>query len=326
MPHQPPYKITSKILSLVAQISEAIADATLLEVQNSPQFRKRNRIKTITGTLAIEGNTLGMDQVSAIIEGTPVRGSQKEIAEVRGAIKVYELLPQYQPHSMADLLDAHKKMTEEILPDAGCFRRASVGVHKGAKVIHVAPPADRVQSLMKDLLHWLKRTDEHPLIRSCVFHYEFEFIHPFSDGNGRIGRLWQTLILGQWRPLFYSLPIENTIKNNQQAYYNALASADDKADSSVFIEFMLAIILASINATDPVTDPDNDPVQKLLSVMGAGYLSSAQIMAKVGLSHKPTFRKNYLLPALQQKLIKMSHPDTPNSPKQKYRAAFNDKH
>ncbi len=314
MPHTPPYTITPKILSLIAQISEAVAGVDLIEIQNSPQLRKQNRIKTITGTLAIEGNTLSLEQVSAIIEGKSVRGSQKEIAEVRGAIRAYEALTQYRAHSMDDLLDAHKKMTEGILPDAGRFRSGNVGVHKGDKVIHTAPQADRVPLLMKDLLRWLKRTDDHPLIRSCIFHYEFEFIHPFSDGNGRMGRLWQTLILGQWHPLFYSLPIENTIKNNQQAYYNALASADDKADSTVFIEFMLDIILASINASDPVTDP----VQKLLSVMGEGYLSSAQIMVKVGLSHKPTFRKNYLLPALKQGVIKMSHPDTPNSPKQKY--------
>jgi len=318
MPYQPPYTITPKILSLVAQISEAVAGAAIVEIENSPQLRKQNRIKTITGTLAIEGNTLSLEQVSAIVEGKAVRGTQKEIAEVRGAIRAYEALAQYQAHSMDDLLDAHKKMTEEILPDAGYFRRGSVGIHKGDKVVHVAPQADRVQALMADLLRWLEHTEDHPLIRSCIFHYEFEFIHPFSDGNGRIGRLWQTLILGQWREVFYSLPIENTIKDNQQDYYHALAAADNKADSSVFIEFMLMVILASISTTDPVGDPVTDPVEKLLSVMSNTYLSSAQIMAKVGLSHKPTFRKNYLLPALEQGLIKMSHADTPSSPKQKY--------
>ncbi len=316
--YQPPYKITAKILSLVAQISEAVASVAISEIKNSPQLRKQNRIKTIVGTLAIEGNTLGLEQVSAIVEGKLVRGSKKEIAEVRGAIKAYEALGQYQAHSMNDLLDAHKKMTEEILSDAGQFRSSGVGVHKGDKVIHVAPQATRVQDLMADLLRWLKHSEEHPLIRSCVFHYEFEFIHPFSDGNGRIGRLWQTLILGQWRDIFYSLPIENSIKNNQQDYYNALATADNKAESTAFIEFMLSVILASIHTTDPVSDPATDPVEKLLSVMGEGYLSSAQIMAKVGLSHKPTFRKNYLLPALEQGFIGMRYPDTPNSPKQKY--------
>jgi len=318
MTYQPPYKITPKILSLVAQISEAIAGTAIVDIQNSPQLRRQNRIKTITGTLAIEGNTLSLEQVSAIVEGKPVRGTKKEISEVRGAIKAYEALAQYQSHSVDNLLDAHKKMTEEILPDAGCFRRGSVGVHKGDKVVHIAPQANRVQDLIRDLLNWLKYTEDHPLIRSCVFHYEFEFIHPFSDGNGRVGRLWQTLILGQWREIFYSLPIENTIKNNQQDYYNALATADSKANSTVFIEFMLTVILESIKATDPVSDPVSDPVEKLLSVMGDGYLSSAQIMAKVGLSHKPTFRKNYLLPALKQGVISMSHPESPNSPKQKY--------
>lgn len=314
MPYNPPYKITPKILSLVARISEAVANEKSIDIKNLPQLRKQNRIKTIAGTLAIEGNTLGLEQISAIIEGRPVRGSQREIAEVRGAIKAYEALAQYQAHSVDDLLDSHKKMTEEILADAGHFRRGGVGVRHGDSVIHVAPQADRVQFLIRDLLYWLQHTDEHPLIRSCVFHYEFEFIHPFSDGNGRVGRLWQTLILGQWRDIFYSLPIENTIKDHQQDYYATLATADNEAECTVFIEFMLKIILASINLTDPVSDP----VEKLLSVMGDGYLSSAQIMAKVGLLHKPTFRKNYLLPALKQDVISMSYPNTPNSPKQKY--------
>ncbi len=223
-------------------------------------------------------------------------------------------MAQYHAHSIEDLLDAHKQMTEEILLDAGRFRSGDVGIHKGDKVVHIAPQAGRVPLLMKDLLHWLQHTEDHPVIRSCIFHYEFEFIHPFSDGNGRMGRLWQTLILGQWREVFYSLPIENTIKDNQQDYYKALSSADNNADSTVFIEFMLSVILASMNATDLASDP----VGKLLSVMGDGYLSSAQIMTKVGLSHKPTFRKNYLLPALKQGVISMSHPNSPNSPKQKY--------
>ena len=313
-PYQPPYKITPEILSLVADISEKLAGVDIIAVQNSPQLRKQNRIKTITGTLAIEGNTLGLEQVSAIVEGKPVRGSQKEIAEVRGAIRAYEALAQYQIYSENDLLHAHRMMMQEVLPDAGAFRHGNVGVHKGDKVIHVAPQADRVPALMDDLLLWLKDTKDHPLISSCVFHYEFEFIHPFSDGNGRMGRLWQTLILGKWREVFYSLPIESAIKNNQQQYYDALAMADNKADSTVFIEFMLTVILASMKMTDPVSDP----VKKLVSVMGDGYLSSAQIMAKVGLLHKPTFRKNYLLPALKQGVIAMSHPDQPNSPKQKY--------
>jgi len=318
MLYQPPYTITPKILSLVAQISEAASDIKLIEAGKLPQLRKQNRIKTIVGTLAIEGNTLSLEQVSAIVEGKPIRGSQKEIAEVRGAIKAYENLTQYQADSVIDLLDAHRQMMEEILPDAGCFRQGNVGVHKGDRVVHIAPQSHRVASLMNDLLAWLKQTDAHPLICSCVFHYEFEFIHPFNDGNGRIGRLWQTLILGQWRDIFYTLPIENTIQKHQQNYYNALSSADKQADSTIFIEFMLDIILSSIRTTDPVTDPPTDPVKKLLSVMDDDYLSSAQMMAKVGLSHKPTFRQNYLLPALKQALIEMSHPNTPNSPKQKY--------
>lgn len=314
MSYNPPYKITPKALVLVADISEAMVSVEVIELKNSPQLRKQNRIKSIAGTLAIEGNTLSLEQVSAIVNGKPVRGTPKEIAEVRGAIKAYEALDKYQADNVDDLLAAHKNMTQEVLTNAGHFRTDSVGVHKGDEVIHIAPPANRVPLLMGDLLQWLKQTDAHPLICSCVFHYEFEFIHPFSDGNGRMGRLWQTLILGQWHNIFYCLPIENAIKTHQQDYYNALSNADKQANSTVFIEFMLQIILDSLQATDPVSDP----VKKLLSIMNDDYLSSTQMMAKVGLSHKPTFRKNYLLPALAQKLIKMSQPDTPNSPKQKY--------
>ena len=325
MSYQPPYTITPKILTLVAQISEAVTVASLLDSENSPQLRKQNRIKTITGTLAIEGNTLGAEQVSAIIEGKPVRGSQKEIAEVRGAIKAYEALAQYQPHRLNDLLSAHQKMTEEVLSNAGRFRSSNVGIYNRDKVVHTAPQASRVATLIESLLQWLQQTDAHPLVSSCIFHYEFEFIHPFSDGNGRMGRLWQTLILGQWRSIFYSLPIENTIKDNQRAYYQALAKADKNSDSSVFIEFMLGIILTSILNSDPASDPVSDPVEKLLSVMGQDYLSSMQLMTRVGLSHKPTFRKNYLLPALQQGLIRMRHPDVPSSPKQAYQRVNQDK-
>lgn len=314
MPYTPPYKITSKILALVASISEKVVEAKNVDSQHSPQLRKQNRIKTIVGTLAIEGNTLDLEQVSAIIEGKPVKGSKREIAEVRGAIKAYELLAQYQTYSMDNLLDAHQKMMQETLADAGQFRCGAVGIAKGDRTIHIAPQANRVATLMTDLLSWLEHTDEHPLICGCVFHYEFEFIHPFSDGNGRIGRLWQTLILGKWRDIFYSLPIENAVKNHQKEYYKALSTADDKAECSVFIEFMLGIILTNIHNTDPVSDP----VERLLLIMGDVYLSSAQMMAKVGLVHKPTFRKNYLLPALKQGFISMKYPDTPNNPQQKY--------
>ncbi len=323
MPYIPPFTITPKILSLVAEIIEKIGGAQRAASQSTPQLRKKNRIKTIKATLAIEGNTLSLAQVSAIVDGKPVRGTLREIAEVQGAIKAYESLAQYQAHNVKHLLNAHKKMIEEILPDAGRFRAGSVGIYKGDQVIHIAPKANRVPLLMDNLLGWLKKTEHHPLISSCVFHYEFEFIHPFSDGNGRMGRLWQTLILGQWHEFFYTLPVENTIKDNQQEYYDALASADDKADSTVFIEFMLGIILTSINqATDHVTDQVTDHVKKLLSVMGDAYLSRAQMMERVGLSHKDTFRKNYLLPALEKGLIKMSNPKAPKSPQQKYKKVF----
>ena len=272
MPYTPPFNLTSKTLSAVAEISEAICNPRLNLLQNSPELRKQNRIKAITGTLAIEGNTLSFEQVAAIASGKTMQGSEREIAEVLGAIRAYDALPDYQPHSMNDLLQAHKLMTNNILPNAGQFRNKGAGIFSGNDVIHIAPPVNRVPQLMQDLLHWLAHTESHPLISSCVFHYEFEFIHPFSDGNGRIGRLWQTLILGKWRKIFYNLPIENIVKIQQQSYYQALANANDKSDSTKFIEFMLDIIFSSICKTDPVTaqvtDLATDQVKKAISGYG----------------------------------------------------------
>ena len=260
MPYTPPFSLTSKILSSVAEISEAIGSASLDALQNSPELCRQNRIKAITGTLAIEGNTLNFEQVLAIASGKSVRGSELEVAEVQGAIRAYDALEQYRPHNIDDLLQAHKLMTHNILPDAGQFRNKGVGIFSGKDIIHIAPPAKRVPQLMQDLLHWLKRTESHPLISSCVFHYEFEFIHPFNDGNGRIGRLWQTLILGKWRKNFYNLPIENIIKAQQQSYYRALANANDESDSTKFIEFMLDIIFTSISAINQKSDQATEQV------------------------------------------------------------------
>lgn len=254
MAYQPPFTITTDILNLVAQISQQVGELNASQLNASPQLRKQNRIKTITGTLAIEGNSLTEEQITAIVEGKPVLGSVRELAEVKGAIAAYDALPAFTPSAIDDLLTAHGLMLSDILVNAGEFRSKGVGIHKGGVVHHVAPPAHQVSGLMADLIQWLKQTKDHPLIASCVFHYEFEFIHPFADGNGRMGRLWQTLILSKWHPLFLSLPLESVIKDHQQAYYYALEQADNQADSTPFIHFMLSVIQqtlaqnASVNA------------------------------------------------------------------------------
>ncbi len=260
MSYKPPFTITSEILNLVAEISEQVGRLNASALNASPQLRKQNRIKTITGTLAIEGNTLTEEQISAIVDGQRVLGSVRELAEVKGAVAAYDALPKLQPGNIKDLLTTHGLMMSEILVNAGALRNKAVGIHKGNVVHHVAPPAHQVSGLMADLTHWLTHAKDHPLITSSVFHYEFEFIHPFSDGNGRMGRLWQTLILSQWHPLFLSLPLESVIKDNQQRYYQALEEADQQAGSTPFIYFMLSVIAQTLAQNAPVNAPANAPV------------------------------------------------------------------
>lgn len=260
MSYQPPFTITSKIIDLVSQISEKIGEVQRDFSNASPQLRKQNRIKTITGTLQIEGNTLTEEQVSAILEGKRVLASVRELAEVKGAIVAYEQLANLNPLSLDDLLQAHDLMMGDVLTHAGQFREKSVGIYKGKEVVHVAPSAHQVSGLMAELMQWLQSTDCHPLISSSIFHYEFEFIHPFVDGNGRMGRLWQTLILSRWKPLFHDVPLESVIKECQQAYYDALGQADNSADSTAFIVFMLQAILNTIEQNAPVSALANAPV------------------------------------------------------------------
>ena len=260
MSYIPLFTITAEILNLVAEISGQVGQLNTGAFNASPQLRKQNRIKTITGTLAIEGNMLSEEQITAIVEGKPVLGSVRELAEAKGAVAAYEGLVNFKADNMNDLLTAHGLMMEDILTGAGQFRDDAVGIHKGGKVHHVAPPAHKVSGLMADLLQWLRQAKDHPLITSCVFHYEFEFIHPFSDGNGRMGRLWQTLILSQWQPLFLSLPLESVIKDNQSSYYHALEQADEQADSTPFIYFILGVIAKTLAQNAPAKTPVSAPV------------------------------------------------------------------
>ena len=260
MSYMPPFTITTEILNLVAAISEQVGELSASALLASPELRKQNRIKTITGTLAIEGNTLSEEQITAIVDGKSVLGSARELAEVKGAIAAYDALPSFQPASIENLLHAHELLMADILTTAGAFRSKAVGIHKGGKVQHVAPPAYKVSGLMSDLLQWLGSAQDHPLITSCVFHYEFEFIHPFTDGNGRMGRLWQTLILSRWQPLFLSLPLESVIKEHQVDYYRALEQADTQANSSPFISFMLEAIAQSLTPNAPANAPLNAPL------------------------------------------------------------------
>ncbi len=245
--YTPPFKITSRMLNLVAEISAKIERyAILLERDTELRLRKANRIKTIHSSLAIEGNELSEEQVRDIINGKNVVAPMREIQEVKNAIATYDLFPKLNPFDEKDLFLAHKTMMQSLVDNPGRWRTGGVGVFGETGCVHMAPPANRVPFLMADLFEWLKMSDDHLLIRSCVFHYEFEFIHPFIDGNGRTGRLWQSLILSQLHPLFVHLPVENMVFSNQQAYYNAITSSTAVGESTPFIEFMLGEILATL--------------------------------------------------------------------------------
>jgi Fic family protein len=323
--HHPPFTVTARSLDLVVRIGEEIGRRGLSQEQAlPPALRRGNRLRGIHASLAIEHNSLYLEQVTAVVAGKRVLGAPREIQEVRNAFAAYEAMKDWEPAREKDLLAAHRLMMHGLTEDAGRWRRGAVGIARGARVVHMAPPASGVPGLMKNLLGWLKRTDAHPLVASCVFHYELEFIHPFADGNGRMGRLWQTLILSRWKPLLAWLPVESVIRDRQADYYAALAAADKTGACTGFIEFLLAALLEAIRhapGTDQVTGQVSDQVKALLKVLGARTLSALECMRKLGLAHRPTFRQNYLQPALATGLIERTLPDKPNSRLQKYRKA-----
>ncbi len=328
--YKPLFHMTDRTVTLLAEISEQVGRITVLqEGAISPHLRRENRIRTIHSSLAIEHNSLSLDQVTAILDGKRVLGNPNEIKEVQNAYEAYEMMLRLNPNSVEDLLTAHKLMMQGLVHENGKFRSGGVGVFDGDRLVHMAPPAHLVPKLIQDLFDWYKDSEMHPLIKSAVFHYEFEFIHPFQDGNGRMGRMWHCLLLGQWKELFFWLPVEELIQSKQAEYYDALGKSDKAADSAVFVELMLEIIRDTLKDTtvvgrsidqdsDQVTDQDS-PINRLLSVLGNEELSAAEIMKRLGLSHRPTFRKNYLTPALDKRLIERTIPDKPNSKNQKYR-------
>ncbi|WP_066632455.1 Fic family protein [Labilibacter marinus] len=244
---KPPYSITGKVLKLVASISEKIGEVNSAHLSKPPtELRKKNRIKAIHSSLEIEGNTLTIEQITAIVENKRVIGPKKDILEVKNAIAVYDYLDKLNPYSFDSFCEAHGILMSGLIDSAGRLRSKSVGIVKGSEVTHIAPSSDMLKPLMNDLFAYLKNDDDLVLIKSCVFHYEMEFIHPFIDGNGRMGRLWQTLILKDAYPVFEFLPIETLIKERQEQYYESLGKSDNSGESTVFIEFMLEIVLESL--------------------------------------------------------------------------------
>ncbi len=320
MTYQPPYTITSNILNLVSEISEGLGRLSAWQEQEGYlRLHRINRIRTIQGSLAIEGNTLSEDQITAILDGKHIIAPPREVQEVRNALKAYEQLDRWITTDEKDLLGAHQMLMQGLIDDADQYRRKGAGVMKGDQVVHMAPQANRVNKLMRDLMGWLTSTTEHALIASTVFHYEFEFIHPFSDGNGRVGRLWQTLILAQWKPLFKHIPIESMIYTHQEAYYLAINQSTKQTDSAPFIEFMLTVILQACQSATPQETPHATPQVGLLLEVIQGEMSREQIQNALSLKDRKSFRERDLLPALSAALIEMTIPEKPRSSLQRYR-------
>lgn len=294
--YTPPFTITSKIIDLISRISERIGEINSLESSTrNIQLRKENRIKTIHSSLAIENNSLSLEQITAIIEGKRVLGAPNEIQEVKNAVQAYNLLLSLDSTSEKDLLRAHRLMMSDLVSQNGKYRTGGVCVAGKEGVSHIAPPADRVPALMADLFDWLRNSDVHPLIKSSVFHYEFEFIHPFQDGNGRMGRLWQTVILKDWKDVFAWISVETLVKENQAEYYKALNTSDSNADSTIFTEFMLGLlektieeIIATENrVTVKVTQKVTVNQQKIIEAIKENpYITQDELSQKIGIARK----------------------------------------
>ncbi len=290
--YTPPFTITDEILRLVSEISERVGELNVMlgERMPSPMLRKENQIRTIHSSLAIEHNSLSLQQVTDVINGKHVLGAPNEIQEVKNALQAYQLMQDLDAFQEKDLLRAHGLMMAGLVENAGQYRKGGVGVFAGEQCIHMAPPADNVPFLMADLFEWISTTDTHPLVSSCVFHYEFEFIHPFMDGNGRMGRYWQTMLLSRWKGIFAWLPVETIVKQHQQDYYDAIAQSDSQGNSTIFITFMLRCILQTIKEQQKVTDKvaykvTDKSEDKLLNIIRATpAITIPQLMQMLSLS------------------------------------------
>ena len=326
MDYKPPFTITNAILKYVASISEKLGKLNAVQgLENKPHLRKNNRIKSIHASLKIEANSLSLGQVRDVINGKLVLGEQKEIQEVKNAYAAYEKLSEIDPYSINDLKHYHGIMTKYLVDEAGVYRSSEEGVFSGERCIFMAPPARLVPQLMSNLFVWMKsaKDDVHPLILSSIFHYEFVFIHPFTDGNGRMARLWHTAMLAKWKPILEYIPIESQIEKFQEEYYDAISKCHMEGAATIFIEFMLSQIDKILDEVSAQITGDNEQlpehIQRLLSIMEyeVAYTSKA-LMEKLGLKSKEGFRRNYLIPAIEMKLIRMTVPEQPRNRNQRY--------
>lgn len=324
--YSPPYTISNQMLELVASISEKVGKISSHNgLESKPHLRRNNRIQSIHSSLKIEANSLSLSEVRDVINGQLVLGSQKEIQEVKNAYNAYEQIGDINPFSSTDLKKIHSIMTHLVVEESGVFRKGEEGVFAGDKCIFVAPPPRMVPELMKNLFSWMKknRDNVHPLIMSAVFHYEFVFIHPFADGNGRMARLWHTVFLYNWRKVFAYIPLESRIEKFQEDYYDIIAKCHINGNSDLFIEFILKQIdqiLDDIIIQVNKSGADmSEYVIRMLNCMEYDIPYTANsIMKQLGLKSKETFRKNYMNPAMEHGLVQMTLPDKPNSKNQRY--------
>ena len=322
----PPFEITNTIIDYISRIMEKIGKLdNYTNFNKKPLLRKNNKIRSIHSTLAIEANSLSLNQVQDVIDGKLVIGKQKEIQEVKNAYKAYEMINDINPYSIEDLKKIHGVMAYLILDESGEYRKGNEGVFDGEKCIHICPPPKQVNELMNQLFYWMKKCKNnlHPLILSAVFHYEFVFIHPFKDGNGRTARLWHNILLSNWKEIFQYFPIESQLKKYQDKYYQAIADCNLKGSSTIFIEFMLKMIDEvldqALNMSEmPITEKIIN-INKLLDVMEYNKpMTANEIMNKLGIKSKETLRTVYLNPAIEEGAVALTIPDKPTSKNQMY--------
>ena len=343
--YSPQFHPTELMLSLVAESSELAGRIPALHKLSAGECRE-SLVRSVHASLAIEGSQLSLEQVRLAVDGKRIIADPAEILEVRNAFRAYELIMSQDSLSEKSFLRAHSLMMNGLVREYGKLRTCGAGVFAGNVPVHIAPPASLVPKLVHDLFAWYRESGLPPLVKSAVFHYELEFIHPFADGNGRMGRLWHRLLLGQQTRLFLFIPADELILERRKDYYGALGEADTSGDCAGFVEFMLEVVRDSLREfaarcsqvcdqdTDQVSDQDTaqvsdqvrwtdslsgTPAGRILRALGDETLSAAELMRRTGLSHMPTFRKNYLNPALEQGLIERTVPDRPNSSRQKYR-------
>lgn len=319
-----PFEITNEMFEVSAEIMENLGKlSNVNELEKLPKLRKVSRIKSIHSSLAIENNTLSIEQVTDVLDGKKVLGPKEDIIAVKNAFNAYKELDFINPYDLKDMLRIHGIMMKDLVINASHFRSSNVGVFdENGNIVHAAPQAKMVNNLLNQLFEWVQKTPIQMLIKSSVFHYEFEFIHPFSDGNGRMGRLWQTALLSSWKPIFKYIPIESVIRDHQDEYYKAIAKSSKEGKSNTFILFMLKVINRAIkdilNDSRKHSNHINIQINKLMLVMETYPQSGRMIMERLGLKSRIAFRKNYLNPALEAGLIGMTIKDKPTSKNQMY--------